>query len=94
MYVLYDFEIRRRRYQNVRHVLTIRATLWVSFSEKEKCKNYNAVGKVGKVFIITVKALLADSSHKRTSLLTGQISWNQSSSYDFFSKIGSNKRTL
>jgi hypothetical protein len=31
-------------------VLTIRATLLVSFSKKEKCKNYNAVGNlVGKV---------------------------------------------
>jgi hypothetical protein len=33
-------------------VLTIRATLWVSFSKKEKCKNYNAVGNlVGKVLL-------------------------------------------
>jgi hypothetical protein len=31
-------------------VLTIRATLWVAFFKKEKCKNYNSVGNlVGKV---------------------------------------------
>jgi hypothetical protein len=42
--------LRRRNYQNVQRVLTIRATLWVSFSKKKKCKNYNAVGNlVGKV---------------------------------------------